>query len=67
MSGSYNCGVLNCGGGQCVHELTCDSCPCCGHAVVLVLGSNRKPNGVAFCSQHEFICDWMTDNYFGEK
>lgn len=56
---SYSCHVKNCGDGQCVHHLVDEVCPVCGNKIVIVLDrKTREPTGVAFCSQHEFICSW---------
>ena len=53
----YNCGVLNCGNGKCIHELTEEKCPYCGFKMVLV-----KTNGHRFCSNHESICEYEIPN-----
>ena len=52
----YFCGVLNCGGGVCVHRLTDELCPVCGCRLVSV-----STTGVLFCSQHESVCDYETE------
>jgi len=49
----YNCGLLNCGDGKCVHELTDELCPYCKMKMVLV-----KTNGFKFCSSHDAVCDY---------
>ncbi len=51
----WRCNVLNCGGGECVHELTDELCPCCGRRLVRV-----KPTGFLFCSDTNsaFGCDY---------
>ena len=49
----YSCGVLNCGGGKCIHELLAETCPYCGKFLVLV-----RTNGVKFCSNHPAICEF---------
>ena len=41
----YNCGVLNCGNGNCIHELLKEKCPECGRNMVRV-----KTTGFKFCS-----------------
>jgi hypothetical protein len=48
----YDCGVLNCGGGKCVHKMTDELCPCCGSSLVLVM-----TNGVIFCA-NKCGCDY---------
>lgn len=54
----YSCGVLNCGNGECVHELTDEECPCCGHRMVRV-----KPTGFMFCSNpNTLACDYEKDS-----
>lgn len=57
-AGSYSCGVKNCGGGSCVHKLTDERCPHCGHRLVLVTTS-----GVKFCSAGTSIysCDYEVE------
>lgn len=49
----WSCGVLNCGGGKCVHRLTEKPCPMCGSKLVEV-----TTTGVLFCSSHEAVCDY---------
>ncbi|WP_321367640.1 hypothetical protein [uncultured Desulfuromusa sp.] len=49
----WRCNVLNCGGGECVHELTDEKCPHCGLRMVKV-----KPTGFMFCSNDSMICDY---------
>ena len=53
---SYSCGVSNCGGGSCVHELLDATCPYCGSRMVLV-----KSNGHKFCSNDDLACDYEED------
>jgi len=50
---SYHCGVLNCGGGKCIHRLLSTHCPYCGMCMVEV-----TTTGFMFCSNHESICDY---------
>lgn len=56
IRGEYSCGVLNCGGGDCVHELTDEICPCCDLRMVRV-----KPTGFMFCSNNSLVCDYEKD------
>lgn len=42
---TYNCGVLGCGGGACVHRLLDETCPHCGSRMVEVMTTGFK-----FCS-----------------
>lgn len=58
MTATYNCGVLNCGNGQCVHKLLDDVCPFCGLKMVEVTTS-----GVRFCSNHVMACDYEDDSH----
>lgn len=53
MNKSYNCNVLNCGNGKCVHKLTDEICPYCGFNLVEVITTGYK-----FCSNHSLICDY---------
>lgn len=53
LQSTYNCNVLNCGNGHCIHELTEHECPHCGCRIVRV-----KTTGVEFCSNHEMLCDY---------
>ena len=53
ISGTFHCGVSNCGGGQCVHKLLNERGPCCGHPMVLV-----TTNGNKFCSNSDRACDY---------
>lgn len=59
MSG-YTCGCLNCGNGECVHELTDEKCPYCEMRMVRV-----KTTGLLFCSNISSACDYETN--FPEK
>jgi hypothetical protein len=52
----WRCNVLNCGNGQCVHEILDECCPFCHKKMILV-----KTNGVKFCSNHPSICDYEVD------
>jgi len=52
-TGKYTCNVLNCGGGECVHDYIRRRCPHCGYQLVKV-----ARNGWIFCSHHESICDY---------
>ena len=56
-SNSHSCGVINCGDGVCIHQLTDDRCPCCNSKMVLV-----TTNGHRFCSNHEYFCDYEVHN-----
>lgn len=51
----YDCGVKNCGGGKCVHQVTDEDCPHCGKPMILVTHSGFK-----FCSAYARIggCDY---------
>ena len=52
----WKCNVLNCGGGECVHQLTEYRCPICGSRLV-----RNVKTAFWFCSNHEAICDYETD------
>lgn len=41
----WRCGVLNCGNGDCVHEVTEQLCPHCSNKLIRV-----KTTGYLFCS-----------------
>lgn len=51
--GEYNCGVLNCGNGQCTHQWIQFFCPHCDNQLVHVTNNNN-----VFCSNHTYICDF---------
>ncbi len=54
MAKPWRCNVLNCGNGECVHELTDEQCPHCKHRMVRV-----KPTGFMFCSNpSDLVCDY---------
>jgi hypothetical protein len=53
MSKTYNCNVLNCGNGKCVHKLTDEICPFCRLNLVEVTTTGYK-----FCSNILSICDY---------
>ena len=57
VSNSHNCGVLNCGDGVCIHQLTDERCPLCNSKIVLV-----TTNGHRFCSNHEYYCEYEVSN-----
>lgn len=53
--GNYNCNVLNCGDGSCVHFYINHSCPHCGCQLVHV-----TVNDVVFCSGDFNQCGYET-------
>ena len=48
----YNCGVLNCGSGECIHKLLEETCPHCSHKMVEV-----TTTGFKFCSNTN-MCEY---------
>lgn len=54
--GQYNCGVLNCGNGQCTHQWIEFFCPLCDNQLV-----HLQTNNNVFCSNHESICDFESN------
>jgi len=50
---SYNCGVLNCGNGKCVHSWFGENCPYCGEPLVIV-----TTNRYIFCTGLEEYCGY---------
>lgn len=53
--GWRGCGVLNCGGGKCIHKLLEDRCPHCGSPMVEV-----TVTGFRFCSSRA-ECDYEVE------
>ena len=55
----YNCGVLNCGNGKCVHKLLDECCPVCGKQLVEV-----TTTGFRFCSDGggAWCCDYEDES-----
>jgi hypothetical protein len=55
---SYNCGVLNCGSGKCIHKLLDEHCPHCNFKMVEVITTKFR-----FCSNpdHQHSCDYEYD------
>jgi len=50
---TYNCGVVNCGNGKCIHKLLEETCFNCGSRMVEVITTGFK-----FCSNNENNCDF---------
>lgn len=50
---TYNCGVLNCGGGQCVHRALEYNCPHCGAIMVEVTTTGHR-----FCASAGCNCEY---------
>jgi len=55
----YNCNVLNCGNGKCVHKTLQDKCPLCGMSMVEVTTTGHR-----FCSNPntEWGCDYEDES-----
>jgi hypothetical protein len=53
---NFNCNVLNCGNGKCIHRITDEHCPYCDNLMIEVITT-----GVKFCSSHPSICDYEID------
>lgn len=56
VSLEYQCNVLNCGNGKCVHHVTDERCPHCSSRMVLVTSTGHR-----FCSNHEIYCDYEVE------
>lgn len=59
MADTYNCGVLHCGNGTCVHKLLEERCPHCGKQMVEV-----TTTGFKFCSNTPagpYGCDYEVE------
>lgn len=62
---TYDCGVLGCGGGKCVHKLLEERCPFCGSKMVEV-----TTTGFKFCSNTPVGphgCDYEVEAPHAEK
>lgn len=53
---SWQCNVLKCGNGKCIHKLLNEKCPICGSNMVEVTTTGHK-----FCSNRQSICDYEED------
>lgn len=54
----WQCNVLNCGNGKCVHEMIDERCPICNMQLIEV-----TTTGFKFCSNpdYNYSCDYNTD------